>query len=156
MCCAATTEISSPVNITITCFNDSEGFWDHYFRACNSTSLSHHPGKQSCSKSITPHLSPTDDARLILGLEPVVIVAVMEASTTDMSDAFWVQDSRLESLRANLASLASETDSVARGRSAQGGRDGGAQWATPSASLVGKARTEVLDILTTHIAGRTA
>lgn len=42
-------------------------------------------------------------------------MAVMEASTTDMSDAFWVQDSCLESLRANLASLASETDSVARG-----------------------------------------
>lgn len=26
MCCAATTEISSPGYITITCFNDSEGF----------------------------------------------------------------------------------------------------------------------------------
>ncbi|KAH1275051.1 hypothetical protein KXW98_000208 [Aspergillus fumigatus] len=65
----------------------------------------------------------------------------MEASTTDMSDAFWVQDSRLESLRANLASLASETDSVARGRSAQGGRDGGAQWATPSASLISSQHT---------------
>ncbi|KAL3409143.1 hypothetical protein V8F44DRAFT_655384 [Aspergillus fumigatus] len=59
-------------------------------------------------------------------------MAVMEASTTDMSDAFWVQDSCLESLRANLASLASETDR---------GRDGGAQWATPSASLISSQHT---------------
>ncbi|KAJ5204653.1 polyketide synthase [Penicillium cinerascens] len=109
-------------------------------------------GQSSSNQSISP-ISPIDDARLVLGLEPLAVMAVIEASAADMSDAYWVQDARLGSLRAALESLAAEKD--AAGGGAQGARDG-AQSSITSASLAGKSRTEVMDILGTHIMGRTA
>ncbi|KAF2972303.1 hypothetical protein GQX73_g1322 [Xylaria multiplex] len=100
------------------------------------------------------HKSPDSitigDAQLILGLEPEAVMATIQASETDISNAYWVNDARLTSLRSNLRRLA-EADNMGH----DNGSTLGAATVTP-ASLVGKSRTEVLDILAAHIAIRTA
>ncbi|KAI1823680.1 putative polyketide synthase [Xylaria intraflava] len=90
------------------------------------------------------------DAQLILGMDPQSVMMTMQASDTDMSDAYWVTDARMAPLLSDLQRLGEESNTSANGGSASG------RGTITSASLAGKSRTEVLEIIGTYIANRTA
>ncbi|KAI0465543.1 putative polyketide synthase [Xylaria cf. heliscus] len=90
------------------------------------------------------------DAQLILGLDPEAVMANMQASDSDMSNAYWVMDARLASLHSDLQRLVEASSTSPDGDSSTN------RSAITSASLAGKSRTEILDIIGTHIANRTA
>ncbi|KAI1323180.1 putative polyketide synthase [Xylariaceae sp. FL0255] len=90
------------------------------------------------------------DAQLLVGLEPEAVLNTMQASDIDMSEAYWVTDARLQPLRSDLQRLADS------GNAPQNGGGNANRSTVTSASLAGKSRTEVLDIIGAHIATRTA
>ncbi|KAI0508529.1 putative polyketide synthase [Xylaria bambusicola] len=90
------------------------------------------------------------DAQLILGLEPEAVMAAMQASESDMSNAYWVTDARLTPFRSDLQQL------LEASHTSPGGGSTSHRGTMTSASLVGKSRTEVLNLVGSHIANRTA
>lgn len=85
------------------------------------------------------------DAQLVLGLEPAAMLAAMESA--DMSDAYWVNDARLSSVREAVDALAAESGAARRQDGAGGGFVAG---------LAGLSEEEVLRALAVHIVARTA
>lgn len=87
------------------------------------------------------------DAQLILGLEPETMTAAMELG--NITDAYWLHDARLASVRAALDDIAAAAQS-----SGTQGQDGAR--AGFLATLVGKTDSETVDTLASHIVSRTA
>ncbi|ORY68265.1 putative polyketide synthase [Pseudomassariella vexata] len=86
------------------------------------------------------------DAQVILGLEPEAITVLMEG--TDMSDAYWMHDARMTTVRAALDSI-----SAASGAEGQEGTGSGGGFV---ATLAGKTEEEALNDIGVHIINRTA
>ena len=84
------------------------------------------------------------DAQLVLGLEPEAMAVAMES--LDMSDAYWLHDARLASVREALDVIAANS-----GVHSQDGVGAGFV-----ATLAGKSEGEALEAIGVHIVGRTA
>ena len=98
-------------------------------------------GAPSSAGATTPQIG---DAQLVLGLEPEAMVVAMES--VDMSDAYWLHDARLASVREALDTIAAES-----GAQRQDGAGAGFV-----ATLAGKSEGEALEAIGVHIVGRTA
>ncbi|MCJ1434765.1 hypothetical protein MMC27_004135 [Xylographa pallens] len=97
-------------------------------------------GAPSFAGATTPHIG---DVQLILGLEPEAMAVAMES--IDMSDAYWLHDARLASVREALNAIAAESGAQKDGA--------GAGFVT---TLAGKSESEALDAIGVHIVGRAA
>ena len=98
-------------------------------------------GAPSSAGATTPQIG---DAQLVLGLEPEAMAVAMES--VDMSDAYWLHDARLTSVREALDTIATES-----GVQTQDGAGAGFV-----ATLAGKSEGEALEAIGVHIVGRTA